>query len=194
MPQSQTPRHDGSHPNAVREPSPLPHGVELRPLTVYTDDRGRVAEIFRNEWLNGPVPVQWAMAISDAGVVRGVHVHLRHDDYFVLLQGHSALGLHDLRPGSPTAGCATMLDLRGDELAAVIIPHGVAHGFLFLSASTYIIGASHYYDRTDELGCHWLDPALRLGWPLSSARLSARDAALPPLAEVARLVGPWRAG
>jgi dTDP-4-dehydrorhamnose 3,5-epimerase-like enzyme len=67
----------------------------------------------------------------------------------------------------------------------------VAHGILFLTRSIYVIGTSHYYDLADELGCHWLDPGLGLTWPLRRAQLSARDAALPSLSEVAAHVRPW---
>ena len=87
-----------------------------------------------------------------------------------------------------------MVDLREEEPATVLIPHGVAHGLLFMARSIHVIGTSHYYDLADELGCHWLDPALGLAWPLRRPQLSARDAALPPLREVAKHVMPWRAG
>jgi len=69
----------------------------------------------------------------------------------------------------------------------------VAHGLLILTPSVYVLGASHYYDAADELGCHWQDPALELRWALADAKLSARDAALPPLQEVAPQVPPWQA-
>jgi dTDP-4-dehydrorhamnose 3,5-epimerase len=179
-------------PNAAPERGPLPHGVELRALEVHADERGRIAEFFRAEWATGIAPVQWHLTVCEPGVMRGVHVHVRHDDYFVLIQGAVALGLHDLRPGSPTAGRSTLIDLRDDEPATVLIPHGVAHGFLFLTRSTYVIGTSHYYDLADELGCHWLDRALGLKWPVRQAQLSVRDAALPSLREVAKHVRPWR--
>jgi dTDP-4-dehydrorhamnose 3,5-epimerase len=178
--------------NAAQDTGALPYGVELRPLTVHRDDRGLVAEIFRDEWPTGIAPVQWTIVVSEAAVMRGVHVHLRHDDYFVLLQGAVCAGLRDLRPGSPSAGRAALLDLDGDAPAALVIPHGVAHGFYFFSPSTFLLGASHYYEPADELGCHWRDPELGLAWPVSSARLSMRDAALPGVRDVARQIPPWR--
>jgi dTDP-4-dehydrorhamnose 3,5-epimerase len=171
----------------------LPHGVELRRLTAYPDDRGCVTEIFRSEWPTGIAPVQWTMTSSQAGVLRGVHVHVRHDDYFVLVQGVAWIGLHDLRAGSPSARRAALFELRGDAPASLFIPHGVAHGFLFTEPSMFALGTSHYYDPADELGCHWRDPGLGLAWPVGTARVSARDAALPPVREVAPQIPPWRA-
>jgi dTDP-4-dehydrorhamnose 3,5-epimerase len=175
-------------------PDALPHGVVVRALEARADGRGRIAEFFRTEWDTGIVPVQWHMTVCKPGVMRGVHVHVRHDDYFVLIEGTAVLGAHDLRPGSPTAGRSALLELRAENPRTVLIPHGVAHGFLFVTRSTYVIGTSHYFDPADELGCHWLDPDLGLTWPVRRAQLSARDAALPPLREVAPQVLPWRAG
>jgi len=186
-------RRDASRP-AAAEPHALPHGVVLRRLVAHRDDRGRVAEFFRNEWSPGFAPAQWSFTVTEAGVMRGVHLHLRHDDYFVLLEGRLTLGLRDLRAGSPTADCTALLELRDEDPLAVFIPHGVAHGFLSLARSIYVLGTSHCYDLTDELGCHWRDPDLGIGWPTDTARLSPRDAALPRMRELAARVPPWRAG
>jgi dTDP-4-dehydrorhamnose 3,5-epimerase len=194
MRQVTTVRNEAGRRNAAHDAGALPHGVALRSLTAHRDARGLVAEIFRDEWPTGIAPVQWAMAVSEAGVMRGVHVHIRHDDYFLLLQGAVCVGLHDLRPRSPSTRCASLLELRGDDPTALVIPHGVAHGFLFLDTAIFVIGASQYYDAADELGCHWRDPDLGLVWPRDTARLSARDAALPPLRDLAARMPPWRPG
>ncbi len=194
MQQARTAPNATARRNAAQDASALPHGVVLRPLAAHRDHRGLVAEIFRDEWPTGITPVQWTMVVSEAGVMRGVHVHLRHDDYFLLLQGAVCVGLHDLRSGSPSSRCAARLDLRGDEPTALVIPHGVAHGFFFLETTIFVLGASQYYDVTDELGCHWRDPELGLAWPRSTAQLSARDAGLPPLRDLAARIPPWRTG
>jgi dTDP-4-dehydrorhamnose 3,5-epimerase len=160
----------------------LPDGVLLRPLQPHRDDRGTFTELFRAEWGTGVSPVQWNAVVSEPGVVRGVHVHPRHDDYLVLHAGRASIGLRDLRDGSPTEGLACMVELDGDAPAALAIPHGVAHGFYFAARSVHIYAVSHYWDTADELGCHWADPALELDWPDPGARCSTRDAELPPLA------------
>ncbi len=170
----------------------LPAGVVRRPLGGHTDARGTVAEFFRSEWETGITPVQWTLTTTGDGVLRGVHVHPRHDDYLCVLQGRLTVGLRDLRAGSPTEGLAACFDLDGKELAALFIPHGVAHGLYSKQPSVYVLGTSHYYDPGDELGCHWTDPALGLAWPFASAATSARDTALPPLREVLPLIPPWR--
>ena len=105
-----------------------------------------------------------------------------HDDYLILYGGSATIGLADLRPDAPTAGLAAALEMNGSAPAALTIPHGVAHGFLFHEPSLHIYAVSRYWDVADELGCHWLDPELGIPWPVRKARASARDDALPPLA------------
>jgi dTDP-4-dehydrorhamnose 3,5-epimerase len=166
----------------------LPSGVSLHRLTSHADARGSLTEIFREAWGTGVSPVQWNAVSSEAGVLRGVHIHIKHADYLILLKGRAAIGLRDLRPGSPTAGATALVELRGTELSALTIPPGVAHGFYFDEPSTHIYAVSEYWDLADELGCHWADPALEIPWPPISPLLSERDAALPPLRDlIARL-------
>jgi len=171
----------------------LPAGVVLRPLQMQVDERGIFAEFFRESWEIGVAPVQWNAVSSVAGVLRGVHVHVIHADYLLLLQGRASIGLRDLRRDSPTEGLAALVELRGAELATLTIPPGVAHGFFFHEPSLHIYAVSAYWDPADELGCNWADPALEIPWPMTSAIISERDAALPPLSEVIGLIPPFAA-
>jgi dTDP-4-dehydrorhamnose 3,5-epimerase len=164
--------------------------VQLRPLAQHRDERGVVAEVFRAEWPTGVHPVQWNLIKSEQGVMRGVHLHPRHDDYLIFLNGHVLVGLCDLRQGSPTERTSALVELRGEDLIALVIPHGVAHGLYFEEPSTLVLGVSEYFDRTDELGCHWADPALAIARTVS---LSRRDAELPSLDGLLRSLGQVRA-
>jgi dTDP-4-dehydrorhamnose 3,5-epimerase len=154
----------------------LPEGTVFVPLTPHADDRGVFTELYRLEWETGVTPIQWNAVSSEAGVLRGVHVHLRHDDYLTVPVGRASVGLRDLRRGSPTEGMATVVELGGDRPGALVIPHGVAHGFYFHERSLHVYAVTEYWDPSDELSCHWADPDLRIPWPVQSARLSQRDA------------------
>jgi dTDP-4-dehydrorhamnose 3,5-epimerase len=172
----------------------LPHGVRLRGLVPHDDERGTLTELFRQEWKGGAVPVQWNLVRSEAGVQRGVHVHLGYDEVYLLLDGRLVVGMRDTRRGSPTEGAVATLDLRAEAPCAVMVPTGIAHGLLFPEASRILIGTTRTWDPAQELGCHWLDPALAIPWPTRRARLSARDAAFGPLADVATRIPPWTQG
>jgi dTDP-4-dehydrorhamnose 3,5-epimerase len=162
----------------------LPQGLLIRDLEPHHDDRGSFTELHRLEWDSGIAPVQWNAVRSAAGVLRGVHVHPRHDDYLTVFAGRATIGLRDLRPDAPTWGLATTVELDGERPQAVTIPHGVAHGFYFPVASVHIYAVSEYFDSADELGCRWDDPALEIPWEPATPQISPRDAALPSLREL----------
>lgn len=162
----------------------LPQGVSLRPLQTHNDERGSLAELFRTSWETGVNAVQWNYVESEEAVLRGVHVHIKHLDYFVLMSGHATIGLRDLRRDSTTEGLSAKIEMHGDALHALTIPAGVAHGFYFHERSTHIYGVSEFWQAQDELGCHWADPALEINWPNAAPVISARDAALPSLREL----------
>ncbi len=153
----------------------LPDGVRTQLLTPHADDRGIFTEIFREEWSTGCAAVQWNAVHSVAGVLRGVHVHATHHDYLVVLSGVMVLGLHDIRPSSPTRGCSRLLTLDASAPRAITIPPGVCHGFYFPVASLHVYAVSAYWNPQDELGCQFDCRELELAWPTDTPRLSARD-------------------
>jgi dTDP-4-dehydrorhamnose 3,5-epimerase len=121
-------------------------------------------------------PVQWNAVSSRTNVLRGVHVHVVHWDYLLLVRGSALVALRDLRSGSPTEGESTIVELNSARVRALVIPPGVAHGFYFLEESIHIYSVSEYWNEEDELGCHWADPELQFDWPVSKPELSQRDA------------------
>jgi dTDP-4-dehydrorhamnose 3,5-epimerase len=169
---------------------PIPDGVRLIDLQPHGDSRGCFTEIFRHEWKAGVEPVQWNAVRSAAGVLRGVHVHRRHDDYLTVVSGSAVIGLRDLRPDSPTHGHVGTVTLRAEAPQAIVIPHGVAHGFYFPEPSIHIYSVTSYWDPEDELGCYWADPNLGIPFPCDSPLVSPRDEALPSLAALLRELHP----
>jgi dTDP-4-dehydrorhamnose 3,5-epimerase len=156
----------------------------VHPLHSYADERGTFTELFREEWDTGVRPVQWNAVASQEGVLRGVHVHARHADFLTVVQGRAAVGLCDLRDDSPTPGASACVELSAGAMAAIVIPPGVAHGFLFLEPSVHVYAVTHYWDLDDELGCHWADPELGIAWPREPTLVSERDAAAGSLADL----------
>jgi dTDP-4-dehydrorhamnose 3,5-epimerase len=170
----------------IRSLLALPAGVVLLNLERQEDGRGSLVEVFRNEWSTGIAPVQWNYVNSAANVLRGVHLHLVHSDYLVILEGSMLVGLADFRKHSETSGFSTIVTLSQIGTNAILIPPGVAHGFYFSEQSHHIYGVSHVWDLADELGCQWNDPGLKLDWPCTSPMLSKRDASLPSLEHLLR--------
>jgi dTDP-4-dehydrorhamnose 3,5-epimerase len=168
-------------------------GVQFLALEVYADERGSVAEVFRQEWFAGlPDFVQGNIGRSRAGVLRGMHFHQRQADLWVPISGEATAAVFDLRDGSPAARTGATFDAVAGM--AVYIPPGVAHGFCARSDFTllYLVDRT-YDDGADEHGFSPLDPTAGIEWPVADPVLSARDRDAPSLEDaLARTpVEPW---
>jgi dTDP-4-dehydrorhamnose 3,5-epimerase len=162
----------------------FPDGVDLLPLNTHRDERGSLTEIFRSEWCKNFNPCQWNVTRSHQNVLRGVHVHRKHNDYLVVLRGKITVGLHDARAKSRTYRRSATTELFGDEMSVLRVPPGVMHGFYCHEETLYIYGVDAYFDLDDELGCHWADPRLGIKWPCRNPTLSERDIHAGPLADI----------
>ncbi len=105
--------------------------------------------------------------------------------------GRAFVALVDVRPLLDGSGSRPIVETR--ELPAdawVVIPSGVAHGFLALEALELVYLVTNEYDGSDELGFAWDDPAVAIDWPALAGTadgrpiLSERDAANPALADL----------
>lgn len=86
----------------------------------------------------------------------------------------------DLRPASPTYRRWIAAELSADNLAALFIPEGVAHGFLTLEADTDVLyQIAPKFSPGHEAGVRWDDPAFGIDWPAPPAMISDRDATYP---------------
>jgi dTDP-4-dehydrorhamnose 3,5-epimerase len=159
------------------------------PLATYADGRGDLTELLRAAWHDSPAPVQWNVVNSKADVLRGVHVHKRHWDYFFLVAGEMLFGMHDMRRGLATSGLSVMVRLGGEALTGIVVPPGVAHGFYYVKPSTHVYAVSEYWDLADELGCHWDAPELGLDWPCKIPLVSERDGRAMSYAELVAVLG-----
>jgi dTDP-4-dehydrorhamnose 3,5-epimerase len=151
-------------------------GCAVVPAKPNPDGRGCLYEIYRAEWPGAFPTVQWNACFSNAGVVRGVHVHVDYEEYYTLLAGGGLLGLHDIRRESPTFGDSVTIDWRAQDKCAVVIPRGVAHALWFIEDAVLAFGLSRYWSaQLDIVGCRWDDPELRFEIPDGAKSLSRRD-------------------
>jgi dTDP-4-dehydrorhamnose 3,5-epimerase len=186
-------------------------GVRYGSVERYGDERGSFRELWRIDAF-GPIDpnlagspagteprfVQANLSTSAAGVLRGLHLHRRQLDHWVVATGRAFVALVDVRP-MLAGGRRPIVETR--ELAAdgwVDIPIGVAHGFLALEPLELVYLVTNLYDGSDELGFAWDDPLAAVPWPTIPATphgrpiLSGRDRSNPSLEDlVARLrTGP----
>lgn len=168
-------------------------GVRFGSVERFSDPRGSFRELWRDSVL-GPLGarfVQANLSISETGVLRGLHMHRRQLDYWVVTAGRAFVALVDVRPVVADPAAAPVVETR--ELGAddwVVIPAGVAHGFLALEPLHVVYLVTNEHDGRDELGFAWDDPVAAVGWPTVLGApdgrpiLSDRDRSNPSLAEL----------
>ncbi len=106
-------------------------GVICRRLVIHEDQRGWLAEIFRQDELAPEhYPLMAYISVTQPGVGRGPHAHRAQTDLFCFPgPGDFRLTLWDQRPGSPSFGKRQEFLLGESGPAIAIIPPGVVHGY-----------------------------------------------------------------
>ncbi len=173
-------------------PSAIPN-VRFGTTPAHGDQRGSFLELWRAPEFPDQQFSQANLSTSVAGVLRGLHLHRRQDDLWVVATGRAFVALVDVRPLLTAAVSAPTPVVETRELVAgdwVVIPSGVAHGFLAVDPLQLVYFVTNLYDGSDELGFAWDDPAVAVPWPAvqtsSDGRpvLSDRDRSNPPLADL----------
>ena len=179
-------------------------GVRFGAVPRHADARGSFRELWRASAFatltsaetgaaEGSEPrfVQANVSTSARDVLRGLHYHRRQLDYWVVASGRALVALVDVRP--VLAGLDDRPIVETHELPTddwVIIPAGVAHGFLALEPLDMLYLVTNEFDGADELGFAWDDPAVGVPWPAIDGTpdgrpiLSDRDRSNPTLAEL----------
>jgi dTDP-4-dehydrorhamnose 3,5-epimerase len=118
------------------------NGVIIKKLAINEDQRGWLAEIFRNDETSF-LPAMAYVSVTKPNVARGPHEHAKQSDCFVFVgPGTFALYLWDHRDGvkrkdlpvSSTAGERLIINVGENNPALVIVPPGVVHGYKNISA------------------------------------------------------------
>ena len=178
-------------------------GVRYGRLNRLADQRGSFAELWRESSFgelserDAGLPnarfVQANLSSSTQGVLRGLHYHRRQLDFWIVVSGRALVALVDVRPVLADSGAHAIVEMR--ELGAggtVVIPTGVAHGFLALEPLQLLYLVTSEYDGSDELGFAWDDPAVGVEWPKVPGTpdgrpiLSDRDRSNPTLVELVK--------
>ncbi|HEX4709758.1 dTDP-4-dehydrorhamnose 3,5-epimerase family protein [Phenylobacterium sp.] len=130
------------------------------------------------------VPVQTSLSRNPhPGTLRGMHYQPGpHAETKLVraVRGRMFDVALDLRAASPTYRQWTSAELSAENGRALLIPQGVAHGFLTLEADTDVLyQISPAFQPGHEAGVRWDDPAFAITWPTAPALISPRDATYP---------------
>ncbi len=148
------------------------------------DPRGSFRKPFSAGWgapFTGFVAQEFFYSTSTAGVLRGMHLQTdaaAQAKIVFCLAGEILDVLVDLRAGA-TFGAHAARTLSAGNRRAILVPPGVAHGFLAVSGEAtvgYLTSTPH--DPAHDTGVRW--DSFGFDWP-PVAIVSGRDAALPAL-------------
>ena len=163
-------------------------GVVVVDIEPHADERGAFARLHCPEEFAAAghpfVPVQTSLSRNPhAGTLRGLHYQpAPHGEVKLVrcVRGRIFDVAVDLRPDSPTHRRWTARELTAQACRALLIPEGVAHGFLTLEADSDVLyQISPAYRPGHEAGVRWDDPAFGVAWPAAPQLISPRDAAYP---------------
>lgn len=163
-------------------------GVVVVDIEVREDERGAFARLQCPEEFAAAghpfSPAQTSLSRNlHAGTLRGLHYQpAPHAETKLVrvVRGRTFDVALDLRPASPTYRRWVAEELSAENGRALLIPEGVAHGFLTLDADTDVLyQISPAFQPGHEAGVRWDDPAFAIAWPAQPALISPRDATYP---------------
>jgi dTDP-4-dehydrorhamnose 3,5-epimerase len=168
-------------------PTEIP-GVMVVDAEPHVDARGAFARLHCPEAFAAAgvpfAPVQTSVSRNPTrGTLRGMHYQpAPHAETKLVraVRGRIFDVAVDLRPASPAYRRWTAAELSAENLRALFIPEGVAHGFLTLEPDTDVLyQIAPAFRPGHEAGVRWDDPAFGIVWPERPALVSDRDAAYP---------------
>lgn len=156
-------------------------GLKIISLKRHDDHRGSFVKFWHDDYIRAfGMPGRFAeefMSVSKKNVIRGMHFQTPphdHEKVVTCFSGRVLDVVVDLRLGSPTYKKYETIELSSDSPALVLIPKGIAHGFLALSDEAMMI----YKVTTVHTPDH--DAGIRYNsfgfqWPAMQAIVSDRD-------------------
>lgn len=114
-------------------------GVEVKPLKVVPDERGRLMEILRSDEPIFKKFGQLYMTTAYPGVVKGWHYHKVQWDHFAVVKGMLKLVLVDQREDSETHDEINEFFLGEHNPVLISVPPLVLHGFKGIDTGETIV-------------------------------------------------------
>jgi dTDP-4-dehydrorhamnose 3,5-epimerase len=86
----------------------------------------------------------------------------------------------DVRPESETFGRWCGFELAGDNSEMLLVPGGLAHGYLTLEKGSEILyQIAGDYKTNMQKSLNWDDPTIKIEWPERPLLISTRDSKAP---------------
>lgn len=166
-------------------------GVYIIDVKTYGDNRGYIMETYKeSDFKEAGLDysfVQDNQSSSHKGVLRGLHFQRTFPQAKLVrvIRGEVFDVAVDLRKDSETYGQWVGAFLSGENKRQLMIPRGLAHGFVVVSDyAEFAYKCDEVYHPEDEGGIVWNDPDVSVKWPVvGDIILSEKDKENPTLAE-----------
>lgn len=95
---------------------------------------------------------QTSYSETPAGVIKAFHLHRGYWEIWCVVKGRAKIVLADVRDGSPTRGSVQVIVASEDDMQAIAIPPGVAHGYQVMGATPMgiVYHAGEAYDANQK--------------------------------------------
>ncbi|MCA9400227.1 MAG: dTDP-4-dehydrorhamnose 3,5-epimerase family protein [Candidatus Omnitrophica bacterium] len=144
------------------------NGIQIKDMTVHTDERGFFTELIRSTdpFFEGMDFAQLSHSMAKQGVVKAWHLHQKQTDYMYVVSGDIKLGLYDTREGSSTHKRIQEVFMGETYGRKVVkIPPGIAHGYKIINGPMHIIYLmDKVYDPDDIYYRDHDDPEIAYDW------------------------------
>jgi dTDP-4-dehydrorhamnose 3,5-epimerase len=142
-------------------------GIIVRKLNKYTDERGWLIELFRNDELDKDYfPVMSYISMTSPGVVRGPHEHADQTDLFGFI-GPSTFKVYlwDTRKNSPTYMKKQSILVGESNPSSILVPPRIVHAYknvgsvpgMVVNYPNRLFGGKWKKEKVDEIR-HENDP------------------------------------
>lgn len=146
-------------------------GLCLIQPRIFTDRRGYFFESyneqeFYEENLNLRF-VQDNEVFSRSGVLRGMHVNMRHPQGKLIrvVNGKIFDVVIDLRKDSSSYKQCYGIELSNENKMELYIPEGMGHGYYAITDTVVQFKVTTHYIPNDEMGFSWRSKAIDVMWP-----------------------------
>lgn len=161
---------------------PLDGAYSIKP-NKYEDNRGSFSRLFCKEELSGIFTGDIAQinhsVTNKKGSVRGMHFQYPPNSEIKIVKcisGSVFDVIVDVRENSNTFLQWFGMILSKENMSAILIPKGFAHGFQTLEDNSELLYLhSEVYAPGNEGALNVADPSLGIDWPLPFADISERD-------------------
>lgn len=168
-------------------------GVLVLEPRVFQDPRGFFLESYSaRDFQTLGIENQWVQdnhSRSQKGTLRGLHFQIEHPQAKLcrVARGRVLDVAVDIRPDSPTLGQHVAVELSDENGKMMLVPRGLAHGFLVLSEEAdFLYKCDEFYFPTDQGELRFDDPHVHVQWSLDELGMA------PILSDKDRLAPTWK--